>query len=491
VGVHWGTWAAGGSDSSCYLNEARLLSQGKVQIEQPLARTAPWPRAEWTFTPAGFRPSARRQDLIVPICSPGLPMLMASLQMLHLSPMLVVPLCGALAVWTTFLLGRRLAGPAAGTASAVLLASSPIFLFQVVQPMTDVPAAAWWLLVLVLAGDDRDAVPRPLAAGVAAGMATLIRPNLLPLALIAIVYVAVTSPRDRRGSIARFLIGIAPSLVILGLFQRAVYGSPVASGYGNTADLFAAAHVLPNVERYGRWVYETHTPLLAIGAIAPFIVRRVDGWLFLIVAGATVAAYLPYQVFDAWWYLRFVLLAIALMIVLATAVVAAIAQRMAPRFRDATVLVAAAALAIVWMRVARDRAAFELQTLERPFIEAGTFVADRLPRDAAVITRRYSGSVYYYSGRPTLAWDMLDAGALDEALAFLRLEHYVPMLVLDTSEEVDFRARFGAASEAGRLDWPPIARIGRTIRVYDPADRARYLAGTRIDTVDLPGRPPR
>jgi len=47
AGVRWGRNAAGGSDLSCYLNEARLLSRFTIHIEQPLALAAPWPRAAW------------------------------------------------------------------------------------------------------------------------------------------------------------------------------------------------------------------------------------------------------------------------------------------------------------------------------------------------------------------------------------------------------------------------------------------------------------
>jgi len=77
VGIWWGTLAAGGSDSSCYLNQARLFRSGTTHIEQPLISRAPWPRAEWTFTPAGHVPSSVGRDVIVPMCPPGLPLLMA------------------------------------------------------------------------------------------------------------------------------------------------------------------------------------------------------------------------------------------------------------------------------------------------------------------------------------------------------------------------------------------------------------------------------
>ena len=74
----------------------------------------------------------------------------------------VVPLFGALAVWLTFVLGRSIHGARTGTMAAVLLSVSPVFLFQVVQPLTDVPAAAAWLAVLVLAS--RPGISRALAA---------------------------------------------------------------------------------------------------------------------------------------------------------------------------------------------------------------------------------------------------------------------------------------------------------------------------------------
>ena len=69
VGVVFGTYVVGGSDSSCYLNAARLFAGGAVGIEQPLVRDAPWPHAASTFTPTGFTPS-NDPAWLVPICSP-------------------------------------------------------------------------------------------------------------------------------------------------------------------------------------------------------------------------------------------------------------------------------------------------------------------------------------------------------------------------------------------------------------------------------------
>ena len=537
VGVRWGTDAAGGSDSSCYLNEARLFSRFTTHIELPLAAEAPWPRAAWTFTPAGHLPSPSRATAIVPMCPPGLPIVMAPLRWLH-AELLVVPLLGALAVWLTFVLGRRLSDePVVGAASAVLLACSPIFLYQIVQPMTDVPAAAWWLLVVVLAiGEER----RPFAAGLAASMAILTRPNLLPLALVVGVYLARLKPSryeedrahraapddekrsekasaerlddtrsekasaerlddtrsakasaERLGdarsakasaerSIVRFAAGLIPGGVVLALLNWRMYGSPVASGYGSAVDLFQLANVMPNLERYVPWLWQTHTPILALAFAAPFLVaRRADAWLALALAASVVLLYLPYHVFDDWWYIRFLLPAIPFLIALSVATVAGAAQRVAGATSSgaiAAVVVSAMGglLGVWWVNTARDRHAFDLREWERHFVDAGRFARDKLPSNAAVVTVKHSGSVHYYSQRPTVAWDTLDPGSLDRTLDFLRERGFVPMLLIDAEEEPSFRAKFAGASAIGGLDWPPAARIARTVRVYDPADRAHY-----------------
>ena len=489
VAINWGTFAAGGSDSSCYLNQARLFRSGTTHIEQPLIGRAPWPRAEWTFTPAGHVPSAVGRDIIVPMCPPGLPLLMTVAGVVRGGEFLVVPGAGALAVWLTFVLGRRLDSPRTGAAAAVLLACSPSVLFQVVQPMTDVAAMAWWLLAAVLAIGRRDGEPRPFAAGLAAAMAVLTRPNLLPLAVAIAAYVASGFSRTYSNRAAqgppegglhvrlRYIAGLAPGLALLAVLQWKMYGSPIATGYGPAQDLFKIANILPNLQRYPLWLVETHTPVIALALAAPLVMRRrAEAWLGLAIAATTLALYLPYQIFDDWYYVRFLLPALPWLIVLSLIVVDRAVSRVAGARTAAAMAAIAVGVGTLWIVTAQQRRAFELAQLERHFVEAGTFAAERLPANAAVLTIRHSGSVHYYSQRPTISWDTLEPGALDRVLGFLREQGLTPILLLDTSEEATFRQRFEAASPIGRLDWPPLARVGRTIRVYDPADRARYFA---------------
>ena len=109
AGLHWGALIAGGSDSYGYVSQAGLWQRGSLVVHEEMIPASPWPLAAATWTPLGYRPSPKLPDAIVPVYSPGLPMLMALGQTIagYCGAFLVVPLCGALTIWLTYLLGRR------------------------------------------------------------------------------------------------------------------------------------------------------------------------------------------------------------------------------------------------------------------------------------------------------------------------------------------------------------------------------------------------
>jgi hypothetical protein len=280
--------------------------------------------------------------------------------------------------------------------------------------------------------------------------------------------------------VARFGAGLVPGAIVLAFLNWRMYGSPVASGYGSAGELFALANVAPNLERYVPWLSQSHTPILALAVAAPFLaVRRAEAWLALALALSTILLYLPYRVFDDWWYIRFLLPAVPFLIVLTIATVSRAAVAVNRRGRGAVLAVTVAVLGGWWVYTAYDRHAFDLRDWEHHFVDAGRFAAEKLPANAAVVTVKHSGAVYYYSQKPTVAWDTLDPMSLDRALDFLRERGLTPVLMIDTEEEAAFREKFSAASAIGRLDWPPAARVARTVHVYDPADRARYWGEAR------------
>ena len=502
VAFRWGTSVVGGSDSNCYVSQAGLWLQGAIRSPQAVGFDPPWPNAAWSLTPTGFVPSQVVPGAIAPMCPPGLALTMASTWAIA-GPSAVfaaVPLLGALAVWLSYLLGRALDRPATGLAAAVLVAASPVVLFQIVQPMSDVPAMAWWLLATVLAS--RPGRIRALGAGLAASAAILTRPNLAPLALVIAAFLAFR-PRDARHAPRRiadaglFLLGVLPGGVAVAVIQQWLYGSPLSSGYGSLGLLFSWSHLGPNLRRYPAWLITTHTPVVCLAVAAPFVLRARTlqesdsdrwrqatwlAWLCLALACAVWAAYATYTVFDAWWFLRFLLPAIPLLIALCAVVLVAIVARLPESARAGTAVACVAALAAFFVYTAAARGVFGLWQFERRFRDAGEYVAARLPEQAVVLTIWESGSVRYYGKRLTILPDQIDPAWFDRVLAFLDEIGRPPFLLFETAEEPAFKQRFQASSRFGALDWPPMAQIGREVRIFNPADRARYLAGEQIAT---------
>lgn len=519
VGLWWGTWAAGGSDSYCYIGQAEEFAAGRAILREPLAREVSLPGADLVFAPVGFIPAAHGGGA-APMCAPGLSLVMAAMwrvggpAAIHL----VVPILGALAVWGTFLLGRMMHGAVAGACAAVLLAASPVFLYQVVQPMSDVPAAAFWTAVLVMIG--RGDAPGQIVGGLMASLALLTRPNLAPALIPITAFVvlrpyqaaAPAPPVSRLRALLWFSLALIPGCALLVWLNHLRYASPFRTGYGDVETLFSVAHVSPNALRYSTWVTDAQTPLIALALAAPFVVRRREPWVpaarflrggveepgvpagrflrggveetgygsaptaFMWMAVGFVAivvgCYLPYKVFDAWWYTRFLLPALPVALALTAASLVALASRIPAR--GAILVVTICALVVSYVTFARSHEAFALRDFERRYITAGTYVGRALPENAVVITIQESGAVRHYGHRPAALWDALAPDALDETVALLQRAGRAPYFLLEDWEEQGFRERF-AGERFGALDWPPSAEIRErvTVRLYDPRDRSR------------------
>jgi hypothetical protein len=512
VGFVWGARIAGGSDSYCYIEQAERWATGTMLTPQPVGFAPPWAEPWLPLAPTGFVPSRTSAGALAPICPSGLSLTMAAFRLIggRDAVFLVVPVLGAIAVGVAYLLGAGLAGPAAGALAAVLLASSPIFLFQLVQPMSDVPATAWSLLALWLAvgpieptravGDDERARKRggghgvrAAFAGLATAAAVLTRPVLAPLGVVVFVAVvlrpSVGGLRDRLTRMVLFCAGGLPGAIALAIVQDRLYGSPFSSGYGSPSALFSAAFVAPNLARYARWALETQTPFLLLAPCALWLPdRRRPAALLLVAIACVCASYLPYTVFDDWSYLRFLLPAVALAVVLASAVAVTLAARLPRRWSAATLATLAVALVVWQVHTARARFAFELHKSEATFRIVGEYIGRALPPKAVVLTIWHSGSVRYYGHRLSIVWDGFPPGDFDRTVAFLGQHGFEPYLLLEASEDPRFRARVGAASVFSALDWPPAAMFGREVRLYRLADRQAYFAGANVGTAHLRAR---
>jgi hypothetical protein len=495
LGIWKGSFVAGAADAYGYVSEADLIAHGSLRIDQQFVRTLPWPFADWSFAPAGYRPALER-GFIVPTYPAGVSLLMALFQRAagRQAVFYVVPLLGGLCVFMTWVLGAATHGRLAGLMAALLLATSPSFMTELMAPASDVAAAAWWTVALALTV--RGGSLEALGAGAAVSAAVLTRPNLVPLAVVLGVcwlwraFRAAAGERRAILPLALFAGAALPGCLAVAAINQYLYGSPLRSGYEPVEVLYQLANAGPNLDRYPRWLMQTQTPFILLALAAPVFVRR--SWLLLSFAAVVLLSYLFYLPFgrEEWIYLRFLLPAYPPLLVLSVAVTIetlgmAIAR---DRARAAAALIVCVALAGWQARTSIERGALSARLVERRYADVGRYIDVTLPSNGVFIASVHAGSIRYYSGRSTLNYDRLQPRWLDGAVAELRARGLHPFIAVEVDEERLFRERFAELNVLGRLDWPPIAerREPISVRIYDPADRPRFQRGDTIDTQAIP-----
>jgi hypothetical protein len=483
LGLAYGTRAAGGSDTYGYVSEARLWASGSLHIRQDVAATVPWPNAEWTFSPLGYRPS--ESGTIVPTYAPGLPLLMALFARTvgACGPFLVAPVCGALLVILAYALGARISGPVTGAMAALLTMTSPAVLYMSLWSMADVPAVVFWTAALLIAARWPSGMGAA-CAGAATGMAVLIRPNLVPLAIFPAVAVALSMTEGLRAnrwrSVLWFALACLPFVLFIAWLNFDLYGSALHSGYGDTAALFRWEYARVNIAHYSRWLWQTQGPvvfLAGLAVVAPRGPRRdstaLRRLLLAFVAGV-FCCYVFYTPFDAWWYLRFILPACPAIFVLAADVVWQGARRFGSLGRLGITLAITVMSVEYAITQTRTRAVLDTADGEQKYSDVGRFVSSQLPPTAMVFADLHSGSVRYYSGRTTIRYEWLDPEWLDRALTYLATSGFEPYLVLEKGEVARFRERFAGQVSVTLVDRPPLAVHSRQVFIY----RARVPAGS-------------
>jgi hypothetical protein len=489
IGMAYSTTVANAADAYGYVSQADLWLSGSLKVSQPWASDPPWPQAARTFAPLGYRPVPDGGSDLVPIYSPGLPLLMAAAKAVGGQPglFLVVPIAGAILVLTTWGIGRRLGMSGAGLVAAWFVLASPAVLYMLALPMTDVPVAACWALVFYfsLGRSSGDAA----AAGTAAALAMLIRPNLGWLATIPALWMAQPIRR-----LAWFCAPVGVAIVVTGFLFDRLYGSPLQTGYGDVADRFGWANLGTNLAQYSLWLFETQTPLafaglaalaFPIAAVWPGVPdRRVVRLMAAFVAGV-VAFYCFYLPFDAWWFLRFLLAAWPLMMLGLAAVLLAVARR----FGHAGVVVITwlvVALGAYTFDVGRARGAVDLWHADRAYVAAARDVQSLTPDNTVVLSGLHSGSLRYYGGRVTLYFPLLDPAWLDRAVAWMADRGVSAYALLEAGESREFRTQFAGQDTVRRLDDEPLL-VNRESGLALYALTGPVARDTRVLSVDAPG----
>jgi hypothetical protein len=307
----------------------------------------------------------------------------------------------------------------------------------------------------------------------------LIRPNLLPLVVVPAVAAALGQRGPQRWlRVALVLAPVVVAQTFLSVLHTSWYGSPLASGYGRASDLYAFANVWPNLRLYAAWFVESQSVWAFIGLLTflPIAWKHADRRVIFVSTLAivvTLAAYLAYESFEAWWYLRFLLPAAGAAATLIVVGVITLARVVPRPWGGLAACVTVGALVTTTLGFASRVGVFGgLRNGERRYIEIGEFVSRTLPAEAALMSMQHSGSLRFYGGRLTLRFDWIEKDGLSGALAEIERIGLHPYLVVDDLELPQFQSRFGLAAKP--LPFPVVARTrerGGTT-VFDLGSRA-------------------
>ncbi|MCC7010633.1 MAG: glycosyltransferase family 39 protein [Acidobacteria bacterium] len=496
----WGTKAVGGADSYGYLSQAELWLHGLPRVEQPFVRDVPWPDALDTFTPLAYRPAPDSPPgdgswawTLVPIYSAGLPLILAAAKLMGgtQAMFMVVPVLTGVLVLLTFHLGRAIVSDAAGLIAAWLVATSPAVLFMMMTTMTDVPVAGVWALASWLVV--RDTGASAFGAGLASAVAVLIRPNHVVLvpALGMFYALGLADRRTRAASLRRgalFSAGMLPGVVAVAAINTALYGSPGRSGYGNLDGLFSAAFVWPNARNYVGWLVETQTWLPVAGLLALCLpVLRVwprTSWravtTLALFVGALWGHYLLYAVWDAWWYLRF-LIASWPMIMVGTGALLVGFMRWRPALTTPLIVAGVFGLGVWQVSVAESRSTFDLWEGERRYVVAAQMVRRLTDRNSVIVSGQHSGPVRFYGSRMSMHFDAFPPD-VDGAIDWLLRHGAHPYLLLEPWELDVVQQRFrGHRAEAALRNPLAVYRDPGSLYLFD-LDPGASHADTEVIT---------
>jgi hypothetical protein len=471
----YATRSAAGADASGYISEAAMWTRPALFTRDLLASDLAGADG-WLTTPLGWRPAA--SGLQSPTYPPGLPLLMAIPHAIAgvTGASMVVMGSAAIAVVATALLAFQLGGSIAAVIAAVLLAFTPVFIHHSIQPMSDVPVTAAWMVCFLLITCRGASLDAP--AGMVCAIAVLIRPNLSPLALVPLFLA------HRR---IAFSIPVAIAGIGLGVLQSIWYGSPLRSGYGSAEELFALSNMVLNASHYFNWLIAT-SPILLVSLLG-FIRLRRDRATRAMCAFvmSVIGSYLVYAVFDDWSYLRFLLPALAMMAVFAAVALASWIERWPLPARAPVLFVLLLAIAAYGLWSARTHDTFRLADQLRRVAQVADYIHADVPSSAVIVAGEQSGSMRYYAERPILRWESATPGSLAAAITTLEQSRRPLYIVLDAWEDGLFRQKFSTLP-GGALDWPPMLDAGTShrTRLWKLSDREKFLGGEKLSTIRLP-----
>jgi hypothetical protein len=451
---------AGGSDSSGYVNFAWRLSHGP--LVEPVKAIETFGLSDDflpVFQPLGFTwgPKGIAGRANVPVYPPGLPLhmvLLAGLAGWKLGPFLVSPLAALACLFLVYALCRKFGlAPSWSIAGAAVLAAFPVFLFQAVQPMSDVLATAWTMAAVLAGLLSRKRAGWAWLAGAAVGVSVLVRPTNI-LVLCPLVFALPPRPKIY----SRLVLGGLPFAIIQGVLNLMLYGHPLTSGYRGE-QLASVAFPLfgKNIVAFGALLIVMMTfvfPLAWLLLPAQRSTPRRDRWLLVAWFAPFFLFYCLFDFMTGWTYVRYFLPGIPALIIAGmlwlrdgTAWVARKIESRGSagrrRFSGLGRVPAFAAIAICLLILAAE--AWQVKRLgvlgvdnyEAAYKMSCLAVKETLPETTLVLSGQLSGALTYYTRTQPCLFDALKPGQFEALRQKAAVQGYGVYALLFPYEEAE------------------------------------------------------
>lgn len=391
----------------------------------------------------------------VPLYPFGAPALMAPLVWILGSkgPFVLPPIMGALCLLLLYRIGKEVSGRATGYAAAGLASlSPPLFAFATIL-MSDLVAASFILLaVLLLVRKSRSPLTYAALSGLALGGAFLTRPNLILFFAPAAIYLAIGRRfRDLLG----FGAGFAPAFALQLAVNWAYYGGPLHSSYGGHTSVFTSAYVGTIVFTYLKWLMQFGTVFQLPFIVWAFVDRRIPSGLKWLTITWFIILQMFYGFYPYWyhWLLyRYLLPAQLLFCIFAGHGIVTAARRCTNR---ALTRCGASALVLgnaVYGAVFLDRYdAFYVKHAWKAAASITQTVADAVGSDSLVFAYSGSGILRYYQGLKTANLNVDPAAARTVIHACFQKGIAVYAWVDDDPTEQDLLARLPYRDSSWKL----------------------------------------
>lgn len=433
---------AGGSDSSGYLNCARLLRDGKIRMASRTLRDAPADKlSAYAYIPLGFSPC--EPGCMVPNYPIGLPLLVVASSWLvgwDAASHVTMWMHAMAGVALMFALARQAGIPVPlASLGAIMLAASPLYLFVSLQLLSDMPALVWTTAAVLLAwrGGDRGQTVPAFFAGIAFAVAVLIRPTNV----LAFFPVAIALGRGGWRWLA-FIGGGLPGAIALAAFNRAAYGSVLASGYGPIWNAFRIELGPVTLMHYLHWLPVLLTPLIVLAFGLPSLARNDPRRVAIL--GSWIIGFAGFYLFypftsQTWWFLRFLLPAFPAIIVAMLLVLKQLTQRFSRlQARSGVILAATLGAVVLWA----GPWSWKLHSLttgdhELVYREAASWAKDHVPRNAVVFSMQSTGALLYYTDFTFVYWPLVTSADIAKVEFAAAAENRPIIAMLFPFEEKD------------------------------------------------------